>query len=53
MVKKAIHFMEIHYVRIMSVEEIINYLGTSYNTLSKLFKQAEIMNPKAVLMSYF
>lgn len=48
--RRALSFMESNYTKIMCIEEVINYLGTTYKTLSSLFKQTRVINPKAVLM---
>lgn len=50
LLKTALFFMESNYIQIMCIEEVINFVNTSYKTLSTLFKQANIINPKAVLM---
>jgi YesN/AraC family two-component response regulator len=51
-IQRALSLIEQHYIDLMSVQEIADYVGVSESVLSKEFKKNELATPKKLLM-YF
>ncbi len=52
LLKRALLYMEKEYIRLKSIEEIMDYLDTSYKTLSCYLKHALLPSPKVILMFF-
>ena len=50
LLKQALLYIEKEYIRLKSIEEITDYLDTSYKTLSCYLRQALLPSPKIILM---